>query len=123
MAIISALVAHNTCLLDLSLTGNWRIGAEGGALMAECLVSNRTLRTLDMYGCKLGDEGVRSMLRALATMPARSTLRSLELAENGTSAAVEAELAAALEHHLRAVDGANKALTPMGLRRSQGAPK
>ena len=71
MAIISALVAHNTCLLDLSLTGNWRIGAEGGALMAECLESNHTLHTLDMYGCKLGDEGVRKqalevLWRALA---------------------------------------------------------
>ena len=117
MAIISALVAHNTCLLDLSLTGNWRIGAEGGALMAECLESNLTLHTLDMYGCKLGDVGVRSMLRALATMPARSMLRSLELAENGTSAAVEVELAAAFKH-LRGADGAKKALTPTGLRRS-----
>ena len=117
MAIISALVAHSTCLLDLSLTGNWRIGSEGGALMAECLGTNHTLHTLDMYGCKLGDEGVRSMLRALATMPARSMLRSLELAENGTSAAVEVELAAAFKH-LRGADGAKKALTPTGLRRS-----
>ena len=103
VAIISALVAHNTCLLDLSLTGNWRIGAQGGALMAECLESNRTLRMLDMYGCKLGDEGVRPLLRVLMTKPGRCPLHSLELGQNGVSVAVEVELSTALKHHLVAL--------------------
>ena len=43
MAVVSALVARNRTLKDLSLLGNWSIGPEGGALMEPPRLSGHVL--------------------------------------------------------------------------------
>ena len=91
VAVIGTLLAKaNTSLRNLSLLGNWGIGSEGGTLIAEALRVNESLVTLDVYGCRLRDQGVQPLIRLLKTR--RSALRFVEASENELTAATEQEL-------------------------------
>ena len=123
MAVVSALVARNRTLKDLSLLGNWSIGPEGGALMAECLETNCSLLTLDCYGCRLADEGVRALMHAL--VKANSTLLSLNVFENDVTPAVEQEVLEAMRQRAAtlALRKPKSASRPTSARRSTGTRK
>ena len=94
--VIAKLVARNRTLLNLCLLGNINIGPTGGEALADCLSMNSSLRSLDLYGCRLGDRGGRAIAKALRV---NKVLALLEIQMNGIKEAAADLLDAVRQRH------------------------
>jgi Ran GTPase-activating protein (RanGAP) involved in mRNA processing and transport len=68
----------DSSLRSLKLRGNSSIGDDGAISLAQCLQSNTSLTSLDLYDCGLGIKGIISICHALSESQS-SALTSLDL--------------------------------------------
>lgn len=93
---LGVVLAENATLRELEVRRN-SITDEGGRLLARALETNVTLRRLDLFDNSITDTGAQALLEsALKGKQSGSALNSIELDINDVSAAVKAQIAAAL---------------------------
>mmetsp|Transcript_30419 Transcript_30419/g.92921 ORF Transcript_30419/g.92921 Transcript_30419/m.92921 type:complete len:199 (-) Transcript_30419:330-926(-) len=80
----------NIRLVDLS--NNKRITDEGAIALGKALARNDKLNTLELYGCSVGDAGVKALIESIESN-ARSSIAQMDLRGNPiTTAAAHAHL-------------------------------
>ena len=91
---------HNTSLEELDLSGNWQL-AEGNSEAVGCAIErmlnvNRTLKVLNLYGCRLTNDVASHFANGLAQ---NHSLRKVILHSNNISSAGAVSIFRSLEHN------------------------